>query len=418
MSVFRKVSLERLASPEQLDQLLQVTNPTGWLALGSVVALLVAALIWGVVGTIPTEARGEGILLRQGGVSDLVAASSGQVEELLVTVGDTVARGQVVAKIRQEALLRKIDEARARREALQAEYRDLESYVEKQRRLSRRNLELQQANLQRSIATEQRQVALLEERLAVQKELLEDGLITHQALLSSEAELNKARDQLAAQKLELNGLDLEHLEATQALEQQLETRRGQLRDVELEIHELTGNLEENANVVSSESGRVLELSVDAGDVVSPGSPILTMELSAEELMAVLYVPVSEGKKVRPGMPVQVMASNVRTEEHGFIRGRVRWVAAYPSTSRGMVRLLGNEELVSRLLEEGPPLQVNVDLIPDPSTPTGYAWSSSGGPDLEITSGTPASGAIIIDEQRPLAFLLPRISSALSSQDAG
>ena len=38
--IFRKVALERLSSPEQLDQLMQVTSPKGWLALAGLGALL------------------------------------------------------------------------------------------------------------------------------------------------------------------------------------------------------------------------------------------------------------------------------------------------------------------------------------------------------------------------------------------
>ena len=74
--IFRKVALERLSSPEQLDQLMQVTNPQGWLALVGLCALLAAALLWGIFGSVPTETTGEGILLRQGGVSELVAAGT------------------------------------------------------------------------------------------------------------------------------------------------------------------------------------------------------------------------------------------------------------------------------------------------------------------------------------------------------
>lgn len=414
MSVFRKVALERLSSPEQLDQLLQVTRPSGWLALGSLAALLAAALVWGFAGSIPTEARGGGMLLRRGGVSDLVSAASGQVEEILVGVGDPVEKGQVVARIRQDSLLRQIDEARARRQALASEYQDLLRFAEEQRRLSAQNLAQQRANLERSIATLERQGSLLEERIAAQRELLGDGLITRQTLLATEQELNQTRDQLAAQRLELNGLDLKRLEGEQALEQQIEARRGQLRDLDLEIRELTGALEENVRVVSSGAGRVLELAVDRGGVVSPGSVILTMEVSSEELMAVLFVPASEGKQVRPGMAVKVSPSNVQREEHGFMLGTVRWVAEYPTTSRGMLRLLGNQELVDRLLEQGPPIQVDVALVEDPSTPTGYRWSSSTGPDLEITSGTLAVGRILLDEDRPIALLLPKVRSALGS----
>ena len=95
--IFRKVALERLSSPEQLDQMVQVTDPKGWLALAGLGALLLAAVLWGIWGSIPTEAQGSGILLRQGGVSDLVANASGQVQEVLVGVGDTIEKGQPVA---------------------------------------------------------------------------------------------------------------------------------------------------------------------------------------------------------------------------------------------------------------------------------------------------------------------------------
>lgn len=414
MSVFRKVSLERLSSPEQLDQLLQVTRPSGWLALCSLAALLAAGVAWGFAGTIPTEARGGGMLLRRGGVSDLVSAASGQVEEILVSVGDSVEKGQVVAKIRQDSLLRQIEEARSRREAVAQEYRDLLLFAEEQRRLSAQNLAQQRANLERSVATLERQGSLLEERIAAQRELLADGLITRQTLLTTEQELNQTRDQLAAQRLEQGGLDLARLEEEQALELQIEARRGQIRDLDLEIRELTAELEQNVNVVSSEAGRVLELAVDAGGVVSPGTVILTMEVSSEELMAVLFVPASEGKRVRPDMAVKVSPATAPREEHGFMVGTVRWVSEYPSTSRGMLRLLGNQELVDRLLEEGPPIQVDVVLAEDPSTPTGYRWSSSAGPEFEITSGTPAEGRIILDEDRPISLLLPKVRSALGS----
>lgn len=45
--IFRKVSLDRLSSPEELDQRLAVTTPIGWLALVSISLLVTAALIWG-----------------------------------------------------------------------------------------------------------------------------------------------------------------------------------------------------------------------------------------------------------------------------------------------------------------------------------------------------------------------------------
>ncbi|HSS47566.1 MAG TPA: hypothetical protein VLX28_01345, partial [Thermoanaerobaculia bacterium] len=240
--IFRKVALERLSSPEQLDQLVQVTDPRGWLSLTGLGALLLAALVWGIWGTIPTQAHGEGILLRQGGVSDLVSPANGQVAEVLVSVGDVIAKGQPVARIRQDSLIRQIRDNKAKQAALQSEYLTLQRSAEEQKRLRSRDLALQRANLERSIDALQKDVALLQERVAAGKSLLDDGLITKQTYITTQQDLNTKRDQLAQQRLDLSGLELKRLEADQQLDQQLETRQATLRDLDLQTRELGAQL--------------------------------------------------------------------------------------------------------------------------------------------------------------------------------
>jgi HlyD family secretion protein len=410
--IFRKVALERLSSPEQLDQLMQVTTPKGWLALTALGALLLTALAWGVFGSIPTEATGEGILLRRGGVSNIVAAENGQVEEILVAVGDVIDKGQVVARVRQEELLRQIQDTRDKLADVRAEYRDLLRYAEEQERLRERDLAQQRANLQQSIRAYEREVQIAEERIAVERDLLKDGLITKQTLLATEQRLNQAQDQLAGARLELNGLELKRLEAEQQVDQQLEARQAAIRDLEIELRQRQARLGETARVVSDRAGRVLELLVDRGDVVTPGTPLLNLEVISEELEAVLFVPATAGKRVRPGMEVRISPSTVKREEYGSLIGRVTWAAEFPSTQRGMVRLLGNEALVQRLMEAGPPIQVNVALERDPRTPTGYRWSSSTGPAVQISSGTLAMGDVVVREERPINLLIPAVRERL------
>lgn len=99
--IFRKVALERLSSPEELDQLMQVTTSKGWLALLSLGILLAAALVWGFFGRIPTTVDAQGVLLRAEGVYNVPAVTAGQVTGLYVNVGDVVAEGQTIARISQ-----------------------------------------------------------------------------------------------------------------------------------------------------------------------------------------------------------------------------------------------------------------------------------------------------------------------------
>ena len=46
-SLFRKKSLDRISSPEQLNDYLRVTNPTVWVVLGAVILLLLGVIVWG-----------------------------------------------------------------------------------------------------------------------------------------------------------------------------------------------------------------------------------------------------------------------------------------------------------------------------------------------------------------------------------
>ena len=54
--VYRKKTLDRIASPEQLTDYLRVTNPGIWVVLAAVIALLAGILIWAAVGTLETTA--------------------------------------------------------------------------------------------------------------------------------------------------------------------------------------------------------------------------------------------------------------------------------------------------------------------------------------------------------------------------
>ena len=56
-SIFREVSLERLSSPEQLDQMMTVTSPRAWLSLVAIAAILLTAIM-GYFRSIPNKTEG------------------------------------------------------------------------------------------------------------------------------------------------------------------------------------------------------------------------------------------------------------------------------------------------------------------------------------------------------------------------
>src|SRR5690606_18057786 len=98
-SLFRKAALDKLASPERLDVLMQVTSPKGWIALWTIAALLVAVVVWSILGSLPERINGQGMLTGEGGLRQIRASSSGQLATLVISVNDEVTIDQQIGTL-------------------------------------------------------------------------------------------------------------------------------------------------------------------------------------------------------------------------------------------------------------------------------------------------------------------------------
>ena len=59
-SLFRKESVERVSSPEQLSDILHVTSPAVWVVLAAVILSLVSLFVWSGVTSVECYATGRG----------------------------------------------------------------------------------------------------------------------------------------------------------------------------------------------------------------------------------------------------------------------------------------------------------------------------------------------------------------------
>lgn len=53
-NLFRKKSLDRISSPEQLNEYIRVSTPSVWILLAAIVILLAGVCVWGVFGHMDT----------------------------------------------------------------------------------------------------------------------------------------------------------------------------------------------------------------------------------------------------------------------------------------------------------------------------------------------------------------------------
>ena len=91
-SLFRKESLKRVSSPEQLNEYLRVTSPASWIVFGAAILLIVSLLIWSSVTAVESYAAGKAEV--QDGVLTLVFDDTKKAENIEVgmdvRVGDTL----------------------------------------------------------------------------------------------------------------------------------------------------------------------------------------------------------------------------------------------------------------------------------------------------------------------------------------
>ena len=55
-NIFRQKSIDRVSSPEQLNDYIRVTTPSVWLVLIAIILLLVGMVAWSVLGTVEAHA--------------------------------------------------------------------------------------------------------------------------------------------------------------------------------------------------------------------------------------------------------------------------------------------------------------------------------------------------------------------------
>ena len=464
--IFREKSLEKLSSPDRLDQLLRIVRPHVWLMLFGVGAGLALALAWSVLGRIPETATGTAILVRPKQVVYFESPGSGQIESIAVRVGDRVAKGDLLAKLSLPTLETDLDQEQSKLVRLKSRVNEMtdldkktvteqlghidrrrqlikvqqtvisesaetykqrnELYVSEQRKnlgkrrklagevgeLYQERYEAHQKLADDKIASKDR---LVEQRARVVEhelslaglDVLEEGLKLREndALRDFERDMDRVRDL----EIQLSELDLEALKLSQSLREGELSDEAEIEEIERRIVFLQSKLKTEGFLYSGHTGVVLEVSIGTGTQVGIGQRLGRMEAEREtsELKALAYFSIKDGKKIQQGLKMRISPANVEKERFGGIVGHVESVTDYPVTSASVANQIGDPEIAKTLLGGQSRIGITAALSLNKDTFTGFEWTSGGGPgDFKITAGTTAEVRVTIRERRPIMVLLP------------
>lgn len=406
---FRKSALEKLSTPEKLDQLIKVTSPKAWITLSVVFAALATGIGWAVLGRISTKLNVTGVVLG-GEVHEVVATSQGQLMKLNVKIGDQVERGAVIATVQQPELVQQIENAKATLSERTYELTKLVSYGSKGTVLEGALMSQNRVSIQGEIDAEKKKLSFLTNQLESEVNLLEKGLIVKAQVANTKQQIDASNNTIERLKVQMAEVSNRQHDAGYSMEQRIAAQKQQIAEAERNLQFLTERYDTQSNIKSPYNGEVVEVLTDAGVMVGPGSPLFKLKNQKEgqlaSLKGVLYIPSQDGKKIKRDMEAFVVPSTVQPQEHGFIKGKVTYVSDFPITQQGMMTSVKNDQLAKGLLAMGPLFEVHVQFEKDTSSYSGFRWTSAKGPDIAIKEGTSCMGQITIKQENPITIVVP------------
>jgi HlyD family secretion protein len=405
--IFRDAAVERLSSPEQLDQLVAITRPFDWVAATALALGLVVLIAWGILGRIPTRVIGDGILLSSGGrVVDAVSGVAGRLASLDVAVGDEVRFDQVVARVGQTEIEQRLRQANEVLRERQREYAELTATITREIDTKLANFAAQEAGLNETIAVAEQRESYLTSEVAKLEPAVSSGFVTRKYVEDRRVELNSAKLRIVDAQNDILKLKAQRVDLQSQRERDRMQSEFRINDAKRLVEQLSAELDRGSRVLSPAEGRVVEVKVSEGSVLTIGTPVIEIETAGRTLEAVIYMPPDRGKNIRPGMVVHVEPNMVVREEFGAIIGQIVGISEFPVTPQGMAADLHNDTLVKRFSQDGAPYAAKVRLEPDSTTVSGYRWSSGKGPPLRLSSGTLARAEVTTREQPPIELVIP------------
>ncbi|MEL6696399.1 MAG: NHLP bacteriocin system secretion protein [Bacteroidota bacterium] len=410
--IFRKAALEKLSTPEKLDQLIKIISLKSWLVLLTIALALFTAIGWSFTGRIKTKLQATGVLLG-GEVYNIVSNTNGQLINLKVGIGDTIKQGDVIAEVEQPELLQRIAASEATLEEKNFELKQLLSFGTEGSRLQDAFIDQKQISLEQQIRANEKNLSFQKQQLEVEKGLQEKGLITRTQVVRTEQQIEEIQSSIESLKAQIVQTSSQQLDVDFDLKQKVTLTRQRIAQEERTLSQLQNQYALDTKVRSLYSGEVVEVLSNPGIVVNKGTSLLKLksyQASDDGVKGILYVSSQDGKKIKVGMEALVVPATVQPQEFGFMKAKVTYVSEFPVTQEGMMVSMNNDQIVQSLLQMGAPFEVFVDFEKDPVAYSGYKWTSAQGPELTINSGTSCAGKITVKEEAPIALVVPALKN--------
>jgi len=306
------------------------------------VVLLLCLVMFAWWSTIKSTARVSGVLVPAGGMVPVVSAVQGIHEQVLVSEGDTVSKGQIIATVSAEShaahgepgsrliqahLQDNIDALEAERTAL------LEDAALRKHLLGTtlRQIGKELAALEQERGYARQRLALDQAHTRTLSQLLDGGVVSeaeyqrqYGAELSASQQLARLEHGMIERESRL--LEIEGRRKSQALELERELHHLGERRRQLE-HDLASSRQQTGySIVAAGDGLVTGITAVPGEAVRVGEVLGQVMTQDVELLAMLLLPSDAVGQIAAGQEVMLNYDAFPFQTHGNHRGTVSRVS--------------------------------------------------------------------------------------------
>lgn len=337
------------------------------LMLFSIIALVVFAIVWAGISKVEVLTRGEGQVVPSQDVQVVQSLEGGIVEQLLVSPGDRVEKGQVLMRLSDVQFSSEERGTQARFLGLEAKKARLtaesggedfivpdevsqkapnignnekalfdsrqkelkNAYAILGDRINRANAELQEVNAQINRFSSSRK--LLNQELSITRDLVKKRAVPKLEEIRLNREIADMTGQINAQSQRKKALQAELALTKKERESQFDKFRsqalGELNTVETEIASLRENLKsigdrvDRREVKAPVDGVVNNIAVRTiGGVVEPAMQLIEIVPVNEELKIIARIQPNEIAFIRPGQQAKVKITAYNPQKYGALDG--------------------------------------------------------------------------------------------------
>lgn len=410
-NIYRKSLLDKMSSPDQLDKMVVITKPSYWLAcLGGVIVIIVA-LIWSIVGSLPEKVDASGVFVSDSNSTVVSAELAGIVKTVNVEAGDKVNAGDVLYTLDSKSYDSAIDKLNKKLSQVYAV--TLTSTNDPKTSETQAMLQAKAQVQAASSSSSAEAYVIQRSKTDEAKALYEEAQKQYKEGKITEEELNLAKDNYQNNLNTLSQYESSNASIKAYADQFAAAKGSAISQIQDEIDKYKEEAE-HGTVKAPIAGIVTNLNVAKGAAISQGSSALIIHENGGEGVAICYVPITSAKKVQPGMKVNIYPSNYNRQEYGHILAKVDSVDEYASTETEIFDELGDATIVQSLLANGPVVAITCKFDKDKTSASGYKWSTKKGSEVEVAQNTFVTAEIITSSKKPITLLLPFLKEKLEN----